>query len=830
MAGVQLTTAAVALAAVVGHRPVSITWISAGDRAGEAVMLGAPDTDDRQLHVTLGPASPSPDGGAAAVPLAVLQAGNGTITAALPAEPEFRLGQWELAVCDRATAACAVPLPLYGPELLWSGCDGAVCAPGGVLRLFGRRLAFDPDGCRAYGSAVPTAGAELAVHLTPRSGPGPAVRLLATRQSCFEAELAVPSSVAPGAYGVALSNVVGGQRGAPVVPAQPDVATLVLDPAPRPPGTRVFRPPGGAMTGDAILAALSDAAASNGGGTVQLLPGVYRLAASATLVVSEGVTLRGAGATATTLLFGRQTPSTAFARRHLGLIHGANTSGFWGLEDLAVVAPQSDHLSQYTGSPVVSDCGGDGEFRDGNWQPPVEGDGLFADSWACSGMRVRRVKITVDKACAAGASWPADSNYSSSCGGYTAIDPGLNGKDMFAGIVPAVTITGRDAVLEDCEITHYGTCGANVAPLLSVNSARNVVVRRNTLRYGCAAYSFGSVTEMVFEHNVLVPYKNASGGGSNIDIFGRRMEMSRLFFANNSQRLCPAPGQYHPPGHLETMTLDGGAGFYEGSVFATEGGAEIVADAPAGHQPLGGHRADWRFAAVVLLAGPGAGQWRRAELQGTSNSTWRLDYGFDPDHQPVRGQTFATITKVQAQLLFVGNEWSCSHFQLYGACFDCVVAENAFDASFAASWGRNPHRLLGGWQPNFQVEWLSNTITGGTGITLLTSDQPTVGSGGGGVPIINASFTGPLNSRIVLRANSFQSGSGVELGTASISGSAQTSGNVLVDSNILKATCNITLGPMPAGADINRWLPCGRNCSLRNIVLHGNELDGVRSC
>lgn len=71
-----------------------------------------------------------------------------------------------------------------------------------------------------------------------------------------------------------------------------------------------------------------------------------------------------------------------------------------------------------------------------------------------------------------------------------------------------------------------------------------------------------------------------------------------------------------------------------------------------------------------------------------------------------------------------GNHWMHSHFQLYAECLDCVVAENHFVDSFAASWGMNPHNLVGGWQPNMQVEWLRNTVTGGTGITLMTSTQP----------------------------------------------------------------------------------------------------------
>ena len=198
------------------------------------------------------------------------------------------------------------------------------------------------------------------------------------------------------------------------------------------------------------------------------------------------------------------------------------------------------------------------------------------------------------------------------------------------------------------------------------------------------------------------------------------------------------------------------------------------------------------------------------------------------------------IGKLEGQLLFIGNTWARSHYQLYGMCLDCVVAENVFDGCFAADWGRNPHALIGGWQPNFQVEWLRNSFPGGgTGITLMTSDQPLTCVPGPSNKYrcpsdskINASYAGPLNTRIVLRGNVFEGGSGIQLGTES--DQAQTNANVLVDSNVLVNTCNLTTRPMPAGGDvdINEYLPCAVNgtCRLRDIVLHGNELSGVKSC
>ena len=266
-----------------------------------------------------------------------------------------------------------------------------------------------------------------------------------------------------------------------------------------------------------------------------------------------------------------------------------------------------------------------------------------------------------------------------------------------------------------------------------------------------------------------------------------------------------------------------------------------------------------------MLSGDGAGQWRRAVQHGTTNTTWLLDRPFASACGPAAPSpplpiaplgapalspaSYVQIGKLEAQLLFVGNYWGGSHFQLYGMCLDCVVAENTFNSSFAASWGRNPHNIVGGWQPNFQVEWLSNTVVGGTGITLMTSDQPLVPvlrgalDGGGGssggthaanlarkTMKINASYTGPLNWRVVLRGNRFHGGGGLQLGINS-STSAQTAGNILVDSNILApGTCNVTSRPMPSGGDINLYLPCGEACFVHDLVLNKNNLVGTRSC
>eukprot|EP01044_Picomonas_judraskeda_P000385 COSAG03_NODE_17_length_21787_cov_46.088436_9_plen_829_part_00 len=801
-----------------------VTWVSAGEQPGQAILVGV-SVVTGWAHISHGQLTALPGlpaGGqhrAPSVVLSVLQQGNGTVALALP--KGLTLGHWGLALC-MSDSICTPTLPLYAPDVMWASCSGVACAAGETLRLFGRRLAFDAKGCRKYNSTEPISGAETHVRLTA-AGAEAAVEVEAVTQSCWEARFKLPATLLPGTYKLEVATHLGGRLGPYTAPTQTDVHRLVISPeATR--GVIVFQP--NARTGSAIVSALAAAAAHPGGGIVQLSAGVYTLEASTTLAVCEGCTLRGAGMSETILKFGKQTIGTAQARQHMALIHGANTSHFWALEDLAIEAPMSDHMNHYSGSPVVADCG--------LAALALNKYGLRDDenSWACAGMSVSRVKITIDKTCAPGTAWPAQKDFLKSCGGYTAINSTEKGNSMLAGVVPAVMITGRDAVLQDSEITHYGTCGSNVAFAVLVQSAANVAVHRNTITYGCAPYGFAAVDGLVFEGNSLVPYKGASGGGANIDTFGNKGQMRRLLYANNTQRLTPGVAS-----HLETMTLDGGAGAYEGEVSVTDNGQKLTtAGQPQFAFPPGSQwRAEWSVASALLLEGPGAGQWRRALLDGASNNdTYTLERPFEV--APAR-KTFAVIGKLEGQLLFVGNTWARSHFQLYAMCLDCVVAENLFDGCFAADWGRNPHALVGGWQPNFQVEWVLNTVVGGTGISFMTSDQPLTCTPGLANKYrcppgskINASYGGPLNNRIVLRGNVFEGGSGIQLAVESAQ--AQTNANVLVDSNLLQGTCNLTTRPMPTGADINDYLQCTVNgtCRLHDIVLHGNELSAVRSC
>ena len=261
-----------AAAAVAATAPV--TWVSAGDAAGQALLVGMPlvtgaaGSSRLSARLVLG---------SRRLEVSVLQQGNGSVMLGLPSD--FALAPWGLRLCAATggSSSCAdeAPvLPIYAADVMWASCDGAACAAGETLRLFGRRLAFDARGCRPYNSSLPISGRELQLQLTPASSYSAAaapVLLKATQQSCFDAAFALPVGLAPGLYTVSVANsVVAGHLSGFAPPHQPDLHTLRVFAVPHR-GAAEFTPK--AKTGAAIVAALAEAAKHSTGAVVQLAAG-----------------------------------------------------------------------------------------------------------------------------------------------------------------------------------------------------------------------------------------------------------------------------------------------------------------------------------------------------------------------------------------------------------------------------------------------------------------------------------------------------------------------------------------------------------------------------
>jgi hypothetical protein len=175
-------------------------------------------------------------------------------------------------------------------------------------------------------------------------------------------------------------------------------------------------------------------------------------------------------------------------------------------------------------------------------------------------------------------------------------------------------------------------------------------------------------------------------------------------------------------GDRETMTLDAAGGAKGGSPVSVDGLKLTLAEEPVFRTYAPKPLADWRGAAVMILQGTGAVQYRLATRhQGPAvevDRPWGIPPGRDSQIQigPFRGHN-----------LFIGNTVTDGGaFQLYAAAHDSIVAENRGARMDGFSvWGLNPH----GWglQPSWFCQFLDNEIVEGNGYGPVASSFATIG-------------------------------------------------------------------------------------------------------
>ena len=158
-----------------------------------------------------------------AAPATVLRQADG-IVHWLNEGPQLDQRSYQLCV----DGACGPPATLNAAELWWHQCvgssssmsaaqpsNGLACTPGGVLRIFGKALAFDsavhggsPSRCAPYqpyvhGGAATAAHAPASTRILLRAAGGGAsasVELAAATQSCYDATFVLPASLRAGNY------------------------------------------------------------------------------------------------------------------------------------------------------------------------------------------------------------------------------------------------------------------------------------------------------------------------------------------------------------------------------------------------------------------------------------------------------------------------------------------------------------------------------------------------------------------------------------------------------------------------------------------------------
>ena len=250
-----------------------------------------------------------------------------------------------------------------------------------------------------------------------------------------------------------------------------------------------------------------------------------------------------------------------------------------------------------------------------------------------------------------------------------------------------VRLGGPNVEITDCDL--YGA-----GRVLFLSRARGGRVAGNRLwngRWGW--YCISGSDGLIFENNELAGADLMSTGGGLNCLDGSNYSQN-IFFAHNRMGMTHGWDR-------EIMTTDAGGEAYRGS--ATADGAHLtLAEDPL---PRWKNR-DWQGAGVFILAGRGAGQWRRAVR--AEGRVVELDRPWDI---PPDAQSYLSISMFQGRYLVLDNEFSdCGAVQFYGTSIECVMAGNRGTRMQGfRGMGLDYHGL----QPSWYCLFLNNRIREG---------------------------------------------------------------------------------------------------------------------
>jgi hypothetical protein len=258
----------------------------------------------------------------------------------------------------------------------------------------------------------------------------------------------------------------------------------------------------------------------------------------------------------------------------------------------------------------------------------------------------------------------------------------------------AVWLQGRNFEITDCDIY-----ASNYA--LRIMRAKVGLIARSRLLYGGRGYSIENTDRLIFEDN-LVSGDNLLAIGNDLTTFWNNYCRNIYFARNHVQQMFGAD--------REMMTLDAGGGAYFGEVASVAGTKLTLAGDSVFHDYAPKPHTNWEGAAVMILDGRGAGQYRF--VTANEGRVWEVDrpWVVEPD-----ATSRISIAPFRGRDLFIGNTFEDGGpFQLYGAALETIVAENKgsrMDGFLVL--GLNPH----GWghQPSWFCQFLDNQILEGNG-------------------------------------------------------------------------------------------------------------------
>ena len=345
---------------------------------------------------------------------------------------------------------------------------------------------------------------------------------------------------------------------------------------------------------------------------------------------------------------------------------------------------------------------------------------VIEDEGDSQGVRLRRVRVRADAFWALG-------------------EPGkeVRGRiavDTVAKTGDAITLHGRNVEVRDCDVL----C-ANKA--IALSNASWGIVARNTIHHGTNGVAIEGADRIILENNAIIG-SDIAATGNNISSYFRPFSQN-VYYAYN--RLANAYGY-----DREFMTFDGSGGVYFGKVAEVDGRRMILAQDPversyaSGGEPRAPAPNSWAGAAVCILDGKGAGQYRR--VVSHDGRAWEIDRPWDI---PPDDSSRISIVPFRGHVLFVGNTLvDGGSVQAFGTSLDSIFAGNrgARMSGFIPVWGYNGHDW--GWQPSWFCQLLDNEIVVGNEwggrsalIATLTSWEE------------DHSYTGPLARGAIIRRN-----------------------------------------------------------------------------
>lgn len=235
-------------------------------------------------------------------------------------------------------------------------------------------------------------------------------------------------------------------------------------------------------------------------------------------------------------------------------------------------------------------------------------------------------------------------------------------QNQTAGSNVGIALRGSGGIVENCVLNG---CISGIQ-LRYADHARVVGNTVNALNgpFGCM-----TVNGVIAENNTLTVTRDGlSDAGNGMTVYGDPCSQN-VYFANNTAGAAPG---------LSTMsqwTTDGADGIYFGFADRASSGATTGSITLAG--PLLTHRSWPGKFGVFVVAGRGAGQWRRvlSHVDTSSSSTLMLDRPWDID--PDSSSIVTAVAVIGKAILHNNRFTNCStYLDAYQVAVDYIMADN----------------------------------------------------------------------------------------------------------------------------------------------------------